>query len=246
MSLSIYQQIARDSRDYQYKKQLDKRIKESEARKHKRPIKESTNVNITPDGAVNVSVDNAAPIVPEVIEPEVEVTDEVIEEGCSKKEEEVKEGCSKDEEVKEGCSKEVEETEDEKKSITTESEEEIGKDVIDTVVAKLSLEDEELANKVKELLSKEPEVEVPEEVEDTEVSEEIEEEPLEECEITSYTVTRVAPTSKVYMLEAQTKDGLRFITGRNFDEKNKTLDEAEIADTKSAASERFRKLMRGE
>jgi hypothetical protein len=256
--VSIYQSIARDSRDYQYKKQIDKKIKESEAIKKRRALNESTTVNVTPDGNVSVNVDNTpvAPVVPEVVEPEVAeevTTDEVIEE-CSKtnSEEVIEEGCSKDdsEEVKEcGPVKEEdnneEESEDDKKTIT-ESEEEIGKDVIDTIVAKISAEDEELANKVKEILSKEESVEEPEEEVEEVTEEVIEEEPLEECEISSFKITRIAPKSQVYMLEAQTKDGLRFITGKNFNEETKVLDEAEISEDKAKASDRFRKLMKGE
>ena len=69
-------------------------------------------------------------------------------------------------------------------------------------------------------------------------------EPLEECEISSYKVTRIAPNSNAYMLEAQTKDGLKYIIGKNFNETEKTLDEAEILDNKKDASNKFRSLLK--
>ena len=113
--------------------------------------------------------------------------------------------------------------------------EEIGEDVINSVVSKIAAEDAELADKIKEILSKdseEPEIE------------EVTEEPLEECEISSYKVTRIAPNSNAYMLEAQTKDGLKYIIGKNFNETEKTLDEAEILDNKKDASNKFRSLLK--
>lgn len=90
----------------------------------------------------------------------------------------------------------------------------------------------------------------PEEVEEDikeiteEIPEEIEEEPLEECEITSFRVTRIAPKFGAVMIEAQTKDGLKYITGKNFNESEKTLDEAEIATDKAEASNRFKSLLK--
>lgn len=244
--VSIYQSIARDSRAYQYKKQIDTKLKESEARKKRKALKESTNVNITPDGSINVNIDTTpVTTVPEVIEPEVveEIpTEEVIEEGCKTDEsKEVKE-CGPEKESSKDGEKTITETNESEEITESETEEEIGENAIDTVLAKISAEDEELANRVKEILSKddseEPEVE--------EVSEEIIEEPLEECEITSYKITRIAPKSNVYMLEAQTKEGLRYITGKNFNEETKILDEAELSDDKVKASNRFRELMKGE
>ena len=46
------------------------------------------------------------------------------------------------------------------------------------------------------------------------------------------------------MLEAQTKDGLKYIIGKNFNETEKTLDEAEILDNKKDASNKFRSLLK--
>lgn len=85
----------------------------------------------------------------------------------------------------------------------------------------------------------EPVAEVP--VENTEV---IPEEPLQECEISSFKVTRIAPKFGAVMIEAQTKDGLKYITGKNFNESEKTLDEAEIAADKLSASNRFKSLLK--
>ena len=46
------------------------------------------------------------------------------------------------------------------------------------------------------------------------------------------------------MIEAQTKDGLKYITGKNFNESTKTLDEAEIVSDKVSASNRFKSLLK--
>ena len=104
----------------------------------------------------------------------------------------------------------------------------------------------ELVGKAKELLNPETE----EAVEEEPVVEEIEEvkeadepEELTECEVTSFNVVRKAPSHNVYMIEAQTTDGVKYITGRNFNEESKTLDEAEIADNKGAAANRFKDLL---
>lgn len=88
-----------------------------------------------------------------------------------------------------------------------------------------------------------PPVEAPVEapVENTEVTPE---EPLQECEISSFKVTRIAPKFGAIMIEAQTKDGLKYITGKNFNETEKTLDEAEIATDKISASNRFKSLLK--
>lgn len=82
-----------------------------------------------------------------------------------------------------------------------------------------------------------------EQLEDTTV-EEVIEEPFEECEIASFKVTRIAPKFGVVMLEAQTKEGLKYITGKNFNESEKTLDDAEISGDKTAASNRFKSLLK--
>lgn len=81
-------------------------------------------------------------------------------------------------------------------------------------------------------------------IEEVEEIEEITEEPFEECEIASFKVTRIAPKFGVVMLEAQTKEGLKYITGKNFNESEKTLDDAEIATDKTAAANRFKSLLK--
>lgn len=90
----------------------------------------------------------------------------------------------------------------------------------------------------------------PEEVEEDieeikeEVPEEVEEEPLEECEISSFKVVRIAPKFNAVMIEAQTKEGLKYITGKSFNETEKTLEEAEISTDKMAAANRFKSLLK--
>lgn len=88
----------------------------------------------------------------------------------------------------------------------------------------------------------------PEEVEEDkeEIKEEVpvDEEPLEECEISSFKVTRIAPKFGAVMIEAQTKEGLKYITGKNFNESEKTLDEAEIVTDKISAANRFKSLLK--
>lgn len=68
-------------------------------------------------------------------------------------------------------------------------------------------------------------------------------EEFHECEISDFKVVRRAPSSNAYMIEAQTKEGIKFITGKNFDEEKKTLDEAEISDNKMEATNRFKDLL---
>ena len=109
----------------------------------------------------------------------------------------------------------------------------------------------ELVGKAKELLNpeteevveEEPVVEEIEEVKEADEVEETEPEELTECEVTSFNVVRKAPSQNVYMIEAQTTEGVKYITGRNYDEESKTLDEAEIADNKGAAANRFKELL---
>lgn len=93
-------------------------------------------------------------------------------------------------------------------------------------------------------LCEEPTEEPIEEV--TEVVEEIPEEDKEEfneCEVSAFKVVRVAPTHGAFMIEAQCKDGIKYITGKNFNKDTKTLDEAEIAKDKTEATNRFKSLL---
>lgn len=106
-------------------------------------------------------------------------------------------------------------------------------DEIKDIISELCDEDKE---KVREFLDSK---------EDDKASEDEVEEPEEfhECEISNYKVVRRAPSSNAYMIEAQTKEGIKFITGKNFNEETKTLDEAEISDSKSDATNRFKDLL---
>lgn len=76
-----------------------------------------------------------------------------------------------------------------------------------------------------------------------EVIEDCDKSPIHEAEVASYKVVRVAPKVSAYMIEAQTKEGIKFITGKNFNEKDKTLEEAEISDSKLDATNRFKSLL---
>lgn len=64
-----------------------------------------------------------------------------------------------------------------------------------------------------------------------------------ECEVKSFKVTRMAPSTNSYMLEAETSEGLKYIVGKNYDKESNTLDEAEMFDDKNKASNHFKKLI---
>lgn len=114
-----------------------------------------------------------------------------------------------------------------------ESAEEVGSDIIETIVSKISVEDEELANKVREILSREESVEV-----------EDDEEELEECEVKSFRVTRVSPARNLYMIEADLSNGERsYIVGKNFNKENNVLDEAEMFTDRSKANTQFKNML---
>lgn len=70
------------------------------------------------------------------------------------------------------------------------------------------------------------------------------EEDLQECEINAYKITRVSPSTKTYIIEAQTADGLKYIVGKNFNEETKELDEAEIIDNHDKALSTFKDLLK--
>lgn len=59
-------------------------------------------------------------------------------------------------------------------------------------------------------------------------------EDIKECEIQSFRVLRKAPKASAYMIEAQTKEGIKYLTGKNFDSKTNVLEEAEIFENKSS------------
>lgn len=65
-----------------------------------------------------------------------------------------------------------------------------------------------------------------------------------ECEVKSLKVTRIAPSTNSYMIEAETTEGLKYIVGKNYDKENHTLDEAEIFDAKDKASNHFKTLLK--
>ena len=85
-------------------------------------------------------------------------------------------------------------------------------------------------------------VDVPDSLLTSENKEEDKEE-IKECEISNFRIVRKAPKSAAFMIEAQTKEGVRYITGKNFDEESKTLDEAEISESKQEATNRFKTLL---
>lgn len=127
----------------------------------------------------------------------------------------------------------------------------LSKDEIEAELAEMTDEEKEaikgkfeaIKNVAMELFPEEVEEDI-EEITEEIPTEEIPEEPLEECEIKSFKVTRIAPKFGAVMIEAQTKDGLKYITGKNFNETEKTLDEAEIVSDKVSASNRFKSLLK--
>lgn len=135
--------------------------------------------------------------------------------------------------------------------ITTEevSDEVVESDPITDAVSKLNeiisiLNDEGSIDpdKCKELVQGAIDTLVPptEEVEEVEV----EEEPLEECEVKSFNILRMSPTGSIYMIEADKVDNSRvFIVGRNFNSETSMLDEAEIFEDKDKATSKFRDIL---
>lgn len=69
-------------------------------------------------------------------------------------------------------------------------------------------------------------------------------EEIKECEVKSSRVIRKSPKFSAYMIEAETKDGMVYLTGRNYDADAKILDEAEVSDNKDKATERFKSLLK--
>lgn len=186
---------------------------------NKRKLKESVNINVSPDGNVNVNVEEpSTPVVPEpaIEEPVEEVQEEIIEDA---------------EKTCEGCGKPISECSCKMKEAGAEL----------NVGAKVDVPDD-LASAVGTALlaASDTGKDADEELKE---SEEAKEE-LQECEISSYKVTRIAPNTNAYMIEAQTKEGLKYIIGKNFNESEKTLEEAEILDNKVEASNKFRGLLK--
>ena len=149
-------------------------------------------------------------------------------------EEEAKEYFSS--KLNETCEKTEEACEDREE--IKESAEEVGSDIIETIVSKISVEDEELANKVREILSREESVDG--------VEDEVEEDTLEECEVKSFRVTRMSPTRNLYMIEADLSNGERsYIVGKNFNKEENVLDEAEMFTDRSKANTQFKNMLLG-
>lgn len=69
-------------------------------------------------------------------------------------------------------------------------------------------------------------------------------ETIKECEIKSFRVIRKSPKFNAYMLEAETKEGMMYLTGKSFNQDTKILDEAEMSDNKDKATERFKSLLK--
>lgn len=135
-----------------------------------------------------------------------------------------------------------------------ESDEEVSEEIVESdpttdAVSKLNeiisiLNDEGSIDpdKCKELVQGAIDTLVPptEEVEEVEV----EEEPLEECEVKSFNILRMSPTGNLYMIEADKVDNSRvFIVGRNFNSETSMLDEAEIFEDKDKATSKFRDIL---
>lgn len=257
----LYQILAEDYREYQIKepirKQSKRLIESTRPSKLKRSLKENEEeIKIEEQPVVEEPVveEQPAPVVEEpVVEPVPEVAEEVKPEGeiITESEEEIIKG-----------SEEVEEPAEE--VIPDEVEEDTPEEVLAKIAAVAGLSKEEIEKAMAELPEEELEAvkanfnaikntamelfpeEVEEDIEEIteEIPEEIEEEPFEECEITSFKVTRIAPKVGAVMIEAQTKEGLKYITGKNFNESEKTLDEAEISVDKTAAANRFKGFLK--
>ena len=258
----LYQILAEDYRDYQIKESIQTRLNESRKSSKlakEKTLKESDNKPIKKldrklieEAAKKCEADKCK---------ECDDKDKEVIKGS---EEEDKQPIKEDEKVEE----EIEATEeptDAEIAVEEVSEEEpieptaiekistvanLSKDEIEAEMAEMTDEEKEAIKEKFEVIKNVAMELFPEEVEEDieeiteEIPEEIEEEPLEECEITSFKVTRIAPKFGAVMIEAQTKDGLKYITGKNFNESEKTLDEAEIATDKTEASNRFKSLLK--
>lgn len=69
-------------------------------------------------------------------------------------------------------------------------------------------------------------------------------EELQECEVRSFRITRVSPSSGIYMIEADnSKNERSYIVGKNFNIKTNTLDEAEMFSDRSKANNKFKEML---
>lgn len=251
----LYQILAEDYREYQLKeplRQKSKQLMESTRPSKLKALKEAEEEVKVEETPVVEEVKVEEPVVAEEapvetpVEAPVEQPAEVLTEG-----EEEKEVIKGSEEVEEEPIEEV---------VPDAVEEDTPEEVLSKIAMVAGLSKEEIENAMAELPDEEKEAVkanfeaikntamdlFPEEVEEevAEITEEIPEEPFEECEISSFKVTRISPKVGAVMIEAQTKEGLKYITGKNFNESEKTLDEAEISDDKVAAANRFKSLLK--
>lgn len=247
----LYQILAEDYREYQLKeplRQKSKQLMESTRPSKLKALKEAEEEVKVEEAPVVEEVKVEEPVVAEEapVEAPVEQPAEVLTEG-----EEGKEVIKGSEEVEEEPIEEV---------VPDAVEEDTPEEVLSKIAMVAGLSKEEIENAMAELPDEEKEAVkanfeaikntamdlFPEEVAEdvAEITEEIPEEPFEECEISSFKVTRISPKVGAVMIEAQTKEGLKYITGKNFNESEKTLDEAEISDDKVAAANRFKSLLK--
>lgn len=254
----LYQILAEDYREYQLKEPIKKKLVESQ-----KPSK------LAKEKALKEAAKPVRKLDRKLIEEaakkckksECKECDDKDKEVIKGSEEEDKKPIKEDEKVEEEIEVteepveevEVEEVSDEEKEPTAiekiDTVANLSKEEIEAEIAEMTDEEKEAIREKFEAIKNIAMDLFPEEVEVEEITEEIpeesiEEEPFEECEITSFRVTRIAPKVGAVMIEAQTKDGLKYITGKNFNETEKTLDEAEIVDDKAAASNRFKSLLK--
>lgn len=258
----LYQILAEDYRDYQVKEPIRKQantLKESTRPSKLKALKETTKIEAKPNNRFMTEAAKRSRSIKEACKEEKEEEKEVIK-GSEKEED--KKPLVKEEDVEEVKEEIVEEPVEE--VIPDEVEEATPEEVLSKIAMVAGLSKEEIENAMAELPEEEKEAVkanfnaikntamelFPEEVEENieeiteEIPEEIEEEPFEECEITSFKVTRIAPKVGAVMIEAQTKEGLKYITGKNFNESEKTLDEAEISTDKTVAANRFKGFLK--
>ena len=252
----LYQILAEDYRDYQLKEPLRESsrnlIESTRPSKLKKSLKEAEEeVKVEEPVVAEETPVAEQPVAEAPIEEPVAEEAPVVEEAPA---EAAPEAITESEEEIIKGSEEVEEV------IPDEVTEETPEEVLSKIAMVAGLSKEEIEKAMAELPEEEKEAVkanftaikntamelFPEEVEEDveEITEEIPEETFEECEISSFRVTRISPKVGAVMIEAQTKEGLKYITGKNFNESEKTLDEAEISTDKAAAANRFKSLLK--
>lgn len=267
----LYQILAEDYRDYQIKEPIREKSKALIESTRPSKLNESLKEAGTKAGAItrkrNRNIKNIEYVKSTIDSSPLSDEDKEDKEEVIKGSEETskKNALVKEEDEEEITDETIEEPAEELAPEETEEvEEETPEDVLAKITMVAGLSKEEIEKAMSELSDEEKEAVkanfesikntamelFPEEVEkDTEeiideVTEETPEEPLEECEISSFRVTRISPKVGAVMIEAQTKEGLKYITGKNFNESEKTLDNAEISTDKTAAANRFKSLLK--